>query len=491
MQNVLADRQNHRRLERELVMFTRKSIVAAMIAAMAIGATGCMVDADGSTDDAVGAREDAASSPNLVVDAIAILGQLGSASSGLKSALSLAGVLTGKGQYAQLSNDTVQSIAAAVNQQVIQDFIDRDQADAVAVLNLVSQYNRPACGAAPLPACNKPNLNGYKNQANAINNLAETVYQQLIKYGDNRMQVAQHIQTIGAVRVRFTQELAEIDRFLNNSNTTGVSQNSKNVAIELVAQMNSLEQVYDKWLDGQYNAGIGRVFLNNYHVDWRACVTGPNVSSSQNANMNCSTVKNGVSGGIHNQEPCLCGQLVRQFDVNGQPLNGTTAEANLRQDAENLREGLKSSYRPSNSAKVLGAKFDSARNAARVMAGQYQIDRNNIVLKWSAQGKIAGMTCVQVNEVADQYWYDNYLCSSQHLGLSWSSAGPIAGKRCVRFYEAGDTSGTWEDNYLCSDQYFGLRFSMAGLHDGMEGLSCTQITEPGDLDGWNDNYLCH
>jgi hypothetical protein len=71
-------------------------------------------------------------------------------------------------------------------------------------------------------------------------------------------------------------------------------------------------------------------------------------------------------------------------------------------------------------------------------------------------------------------------------GLAFSHAGPIAGLSCVQVTEPGDPH-TWNDNYLCSVTDLKLRWSYAGP---VSGMTCTRVNEPSDPNYWDDNYLC-
>jgi GTPase Era involved in 16S rRNA processing len=85
---------------------------------------------------------------------------------------------------------------------------------------------------------------------------------------------------------------------------------------------------------------------------------------------------------------------------------------------------------------------------------------------------------------------DNHLCvtpSNAMDGWRWSAQGSIQGMNCLQFYE--DTP-FWKNNYLCrphSDPAtYHYRWSHGGQIPGM--TSCIQIHEP--VEYWNDNYFC-
>jgi MYXO-CTERM domain-containing protein len=80
----------------------------------------------------------------------------------------------------------------------------------------------------------------------------------------------------------------------------------------------------------------------------------------------------------------------------------------------------------------------------------------DIGMKWSASGPLAGMVCTAIAEGSENHaeaWQDNFLCVPDDAPVlfSWSSAGPLEGKSCVRWFDHGETSPSWLDNWLCSE----------------------------------------
>jgi hypothetical protein len=69
--------------------------------------------------------------------------------------------------------------------------------------------------------------------------------------------------------------------------------------------------------------------------------------------------------------------------------------------------------------------------------------------------------------------------------LQFSSSGAIAGMHCTQIAEPSDPHG-WNDNYLCSERALGLRWSSSGA---ISGMTCVKVNEPAES-AWNDNYLC-
>jgi hypothetical protein len=57
---------------------------------------------------------------------------------------------------------------------------------------------------------------------------------------------------------------------------------------------------------------------------------------------------------------------------------------------------------------------------------------------------------------------------------------------CLKVNEPGDPNG-WDNNYLCAPEAWGLSWSYSGPVSGKE---CVQWSEGADPHYWNDNYLC-
>lgn len=131
-----------------------------------------------------------------------------------------------------------------------------------------------------------------------------------------------------------------------------------------------------------------------------------------------------------------------------------------------------------------------------------------ITFKWSAAGKILGMTCIRIYEPADKdgrspsfsatanqaswqfhrAWQSDYLCTDRDYGLRWSFAGPLPGMHCINVNEPAEPAAhTWADNYLCAPEDYRLSWSS---HDPIPGQACVQINDPWESHTWGDNYLC-
>ena len=72
------------------------------------------------------------------------------------------------------------------------------------------------------------------------------------------------------------------------------------------------------------------------------------------------------------------------------------------------------------------------------------------------------------------------------IKFSWSYNGPIPDMSCTQIHEVVDPDG-WGDNYFCSSENVGMQYSSAG---SIAGMQCTQIHEGADPYTWNDNFLC-
>ena len=118
-------------------------------------------------------------------------------------------------------------------------------------------------------------------------------------------------------------------------------------------------------------------------------------------------------------------------------------------------------------------------------------DRSSGIFTFSCDGAQAGQSCVNVNEPADpSSWSDNFFCSTPDIGLKWSSEGKLAGLDCVAVEETvGPVPAAWKNNYLCVDEQlpYKLAFSMSGP---LPGQNCVAWNEPAAA-SWQDNFLCY
>lgn len=111
-------------------------------------------------------------------------------------------------------------------------------------------------------------------------------------------------------------------------------------------------------------------------------------------------------------------------------------------------------------------------------------------LTWVQDGQVpAGKYCIQLEEGSDQHggWHDNFLCFGQANDLIWSKSGKVAGKQCLAVGDSKEIA-QWQDNFLCSDSTdYCLRYSDSGP---IAGMDCTLLQEDLDAQHWSDNYLC-
>jgi hypothetical protein len=70
--------------------------------------------------------------------------------------------------------------------------------------------------------------------------------------------------------------------------------------------------------------------------------------------------------------------------------------------------------------------------------------------------------------------------------FKFSASGPVNGMSCTQITEPTDPNG-WNDNYLCSERNLGLKWSSSGP---IARMTCVNVTEGNDPYGWSDNYLC-
>ena len=129
-------------------------------------------------------------------------------------------------------------------------------------------------------------------------------------------------------------------------------------------------------------------------------------------------------------------------------------------------------------------------------ADNFFCSAQDLGLRWSSEGDVAGMDCAPVTESAEQYasaWSDNRICVPKQSPwiFTFSSAGPLAGQQCAQWNEPADPH-SWSDNFLCAKQR--LEFSAGGFtfsgNGPRAGKSCILVNEPADPDTWNDNYFC-
>jgi hypothetical protein len=86
-------------------------------------------------------------------------------------------------------------------------------------------------------------------------------------------------------------------------------------------------------------------------------------------------------------------------------------------------------------------------------ADNYLCSTEDFGFKWSSAGPIAGMRCLQITapeEPAEHGWDNNYLCvpESSPLELRWSTQGNLMEMPCLDFEELADPHG-WDNNSLC------------------------------------------
>jgi PKD repeat protein len=86
-------------------------------------------------------------------------------------------------------------------------------------------------------------------------------------------------------------------------------------------------------------------------------------------------------------------------------------------------------------------------------ADNYLCSTEDFGFQWSSAGPIAGMRCLQIiapQEPAEHGWDNNYLCvpESSPLELRWSTQGNLMDMPCLQFKEPADPHG-WESNVLC------------------------------------------
>jgi len=100
--------------------------------------------------------------------------------------------------------------------------------------------------------------------------------------------------------------------------------------------------------------------------------------------------------------------------------------------------------------------------------------------------------CVQIHgtDVNDGAWNNNYLCYKEKLknpNLKWSTEGKIPGMKCVQFTDQKDQD-SWSNNYLCMGKKvpYDLKWSE---NKNISNTTCLHINEPNDKD-WSSNYLC-
>ena len=72
--------------------------------------------------------------------------------------------------------------------------------------------------------------------------------------------------------------------------------------------------------------------------------------------------------------------------------------------------------------------------------------------------------------------------------FTFSCDGPNEGLSCTNVDEPGDPT-TWEDNFVCTSEDHGLRWSYRGPIEGMECVGVHESSSP-SADVWADNFLC-
>ena len=102
--------------------------------------------------------------------------------------------------------------------------------------------------------------------------------------------------------------------------------------------------------------------------------------------------------------------------------------------------------------------------------------------EWTSNGVVPDWHCTQIKESGDSGTdNDNYFCAREDIGMKWSYEGSIAGMKCTQI--------TAPDYYLCVPQNSPLDFQWSSSGP-IPGAVCIQWWEASDTDSWNDNYLC-
>jgi len=175
--------------------------------------------------------------------------------------------------YANLSDDTIEQIAKAVGQTVDTSLLQKDSADASALLFQVGAYTRASCTncAGDLQAAKLKAHDYVSDSSKLLFRMTDS------NIGNKQLQVAQHIQALGTTLVLFTQEAYTIQKLLGTSAST-LPTLRKNIC-------DSAELVHGKFngLETRYNTHIQSLFTpisvtshGIKHVGTaKACFKGP------------------------------------------------------------------------------------------------------------------------------------------------------------------------------------------------------------------------
>lgn len=117
------------------------------------------------------------------------------------------------------------------------------------------------------------------------------------------------------------------------------------------------------------------------------------------------------------------------------------------------------------------------------------INADKFVWTWSGTSSLSGMTCTQVMDSGLRNgWGDNYLCTNTNVGFKFSENGPIQGLKCLNMTEP--SYRVWNDNYLCWNPESGYDFnwSSRGIPPGIPAELSLHVKEVA-TSPWDDNYL--
>ncbi|BCE03529.1 hypothetical protein [Marinicellulosiphila megalodicopiae] len=243
-------------------------------------------------------------------------------------------------------------------------------------------------------------------------------------------------------------------------------------------------------------------FIDNITNEVIGNCTGVNVALDQNNKaFNCDITlrRRAELGGS-----LLANYAFNVFDTDGQPVTNASVFidselAGITGSNTSLTAGYLNTFMQSGQH-VISAESDTLYGELNITVEPLSVKNVDIILdnvksivdgvefRFSANGQVAGMSCVSVNEPLDPSgWADNYMCASENIGMQWSTEGPIANMTCTNIFETVDPDFTL-NNFLCLPENSPFEFEWSPANQ-IANKTNISWNEPLDPNTWADNFL--
>ena len=193
-----------------------------------------------------------------------------------------------------------------------------------------------------------------------------------------------------------------------------------------------------------------------------------------------------VSRGVNTWLPQDCIDKIRELD------SGYCKGSIV--DNTNYSVGTTNFAQPANTDICIlepGLKFDGAKCPNQIFDDQkVNINGDKFVFSFDSTTSLSGMTCTKIYDPGQSNgWGDNFLCTNTNVGFKFSYNGTIPNMKCLNMREGGNSA--WNDNYLCWDpnSKYDFKWSDSGVPQGVPPEMAVRIFEPSSPSYWRDNYL--